>query len=373
MQSSCDVAIIGGGVIGLACAWRLAQGGAKAHLFERGTIGREASWAAAGMLAAQCEAAVHPPTHPSNPYAEPDTEHPAPDAFFDLCLQSRALYAGFAEELLEWTGIDIELCLAGARAGDWRKPGILYVSRESNDDAVRQFLVQRQYGQRVESSDFNGMPALWLPDEGQVDNRKLVTALKIACQKSGAILHENHETSPEELVGRYGATLLCAGCWSAPPSAEWPMVRPVAGEVLSARPEMRLDRVIYSRDVYLVPRRDGRVLIGATMTERGFDKSISPDAKTQLLKAASKLVRGAENWTIEEHWAGLRPASEDGLPILGKTSVPHLFVATGHFRNGILLTPITARLMADCVLNDTDTPEEFSMLRFDQGKLSSCA
>lgn len=368
MNSSCDVAIIGGGVIGLACAWRLAQAGAKVQLFERGEIGREASWAAAGMLAAQCEAAVHPPVqHPE--YSDDSSE---PSAFFDLCLQSRALYVDFAAELLDATGIDIELCIVDAQVKDWREPGILYVAQESDDGVINQFLAQRQHGQRVEYSAPGAKRALWLPDEGQVENRRLVGALKTACEKSGVILHEHRAMRPQDLVDKCASTLLCAGSWSTPVAAEAPIVRPVAGEVLAARPSQRLDKIIYSRDVYLVPRRDGRVLIGATMAERGFDKSISADGKTQLLRAASALIPGAESWAIEEHWAGLRPASSDGLPILGKTATPDLFIATGHFRNGILLTPITGQLMADCILNDVNPAEEFSLLRFDQGKVTSC-
>ena len=170
-----DVGVIGGGVIGLACAWRLAQRGARVALFERGEIGREASWAAAGMLAAQCEAAHHPP-------AESGTrEHSSRAAMFDLCLQSRALYSAFADELFDATQTDIELSLRNHARGDWRTPGILYVQTKADDNAPRVLAAQKNVEQ---TPDFNGFRALHLPEEGQVENRLLTQALQRACEYS---------------------------------------------------------------------------------------------------------------------------------------------------------------------------------------------
>ena len=176
----------------------------------------------------------------------------------------------------------------------------------------------------------------------------------------------------EELAKKSIIKLLSSGAWSTLRALGIPAVRPVAGEMLSARPKQRLEKVIYSRDVYLVPRRDGRVLIGATMSEHGFNKSISHGAKIQLLESASQLLPEVRDWNIEDHWTGLRPATPDGLPILGRTSIKNLFVATGHFRNGILLAPITAQLMTDCILNDVEPPLEFSPMRFAEGVLAPC-
>jgi glycine oxidase len=365
MKFSYDVAVIGGGVIGLACAWRLAQRGARIKLFERGAIGREASHAAAGMLAAQCEAAVHPPSS--------QREYSGREAFFNLCLQSRALYAGFAAELLEVSGCDIELSLKGAPTTDWRAPGILYVSNGNDDETLQHFEAQHTRGLSREYSRHGDARAVWLGDEGQVDNRKLVAALKNACEKTGVTLHENSPLNLEDAQQIGEKVLICGGAWSSQIAPEFPLsVRPVAGEVLSARPLQKLDRVLYSRDVYLVPRRDGRVLIGATMEERGFDKSISNSARQMLLEAADALVSGAKDWIIEEHWAGLRPASADGLPILGKTNLENVFVATGHFRNGILLTPITSQIIADCMTKSAAAPAAFSIERLTTGVLQEC-
>jgi glycine oxidase ThiO len=365
-KSTCDVAVIGGGVIGLACAWRLAPSGARVQLFERGEIGREASHAAAGMLAAQCEAAVHPPVTRA--------EYCDRSPFFDLCLQSRALYPSFASELLEASGVDVELSLLNAPTSDWREPGILFVGEE-NDRAFAEFEKQRASGLRAEAAqNFHSRRALWLPDEGQVENRKLVAALKLACERAGVSLHEYSDVSFEELKGQSETVLLCGGAWStliARTSLPALEVRPVAGEVLSLRPEQAFERVVYSRDVYLVPRRDGRVLVGATMIERGFQKTLTAPARDELLNAARELVPEVASWKLEDHWSGLRPATPDGLPILGRTSVENVFVATGHFRNGILLTPITAQLMADCILENKVPPREFSIERFAAGVLAS--
>lgn len=365
-KSTYDVAVIGGGVIGLATAWRLAQAGAKVQLFERGKIGQEASHAAAGMLAAQCEAAVHPPTLKA--------EYASRRAFFGLCLQSRALYPAFAAELLEATGIDVELSLKGAPTSDWREPGILFVGEE-HDDAFREFATQSAHGLRVEAApNFNGRRALFLPEEGQVENRRLLAALRAACSNAGVVLIENQEVRLEETRATHSITVLCGGAWSTDvanetlPEIE---VRPVAGEVLAARPDKPFKQIVYSRDVYLVPRRDGRVLIGATMTERGFDKIPTAEAKSELWQAARTLVPEVASWKLEDHWSGLRPATPDGLPILGTTPIENLFVATGHFRNGILLTPITAQLMADCMLKGVEAPGDFSIERLAKGVLAA--
>lgn len=363
VKSVCDVAVIGGGVIGLACAWRLAQEGAQVHLFERTQIGSEASHAAAGMLAAQCEAAVHPP--------ENESDHSSRERFFRFCLQSRALYASFAAELYEASGIDIELSIQNSPFSDWRQPGILYIPNRKDDcienpqSAVHHLLKQREKGLRVEHTLFNDQAALWLPEEGQVDNRKLVKALQRACIRAGVILHENSPIPLESAQKIAPKVLLCGGAWSSLIAPQFAFgVHPVAGEVLSLRSLEKVDTVLYSRDVYLVPRRDGRVLVGATMAERGFNKSVSKQAKTTLLKAASQLLPSVQNWPVEEHWAGLRPASADGLPILGKSALENVFVATGHFRNGVLLTPLTAQTLSDCILKGSEVPQEFSALRF---------
>lgn len=388
-----DVGVIGGGVIGLACAWRMAQAGARVAVFERGQVGREASWAAAGMLAAQCEMAHHPPD-------EGNTTARA--AMFDLCLQSRALYLSFADELFDATGIDVELSLRGHSRGDWRTPGILYISTRGDDltgeslqQQDRQGLnVQRKLAGTLGTTRFGEQGrlrdnyAFWLPDEGQVENRKLTEALRAGAVRAGVVIRQSlpvrrvvvERNRVTQLLTTHGAAtcdkvLLCAGAWSNRiqnlPQECVPPVRPVAGQLVCLEPTKQIKRmgaplayVTYGSDVYLVPRRDSRLVVGATMEEIGFKKRVTVQGVTRLLTAACALMPELEQYGIAEQWAGLRPATPDGLPILGKTSLDNLFVATGHFRNGILLTPITAQLIADCVLNGIEPPPDFSIGRF---------
>lgn len=377
-----DVGVIGGGVIGLACAWRLAQAGAQVAVFERGQVGREASWAAAGMLAAQCEIAHYPP-------ATDAAEHTSQEAMFDLCLQSRALYPAFADELMAATGLDIELSLKAHARGDWRVPGILYcqdapgLSQYPSDPHAANVPAR----EALCTPALGTMPpgAVWLADEGQVENRKLVTALRAAAVQSGAQLYpcspvKNLRLQSGRVMGfstsqhevECARVLLCAGAWSGGiaglPEPCRPPVKPVAGQMIALQVgQGNLRCIVYSREIYLVPRRDGRVLVGATMEDRRFHKQVTVAGVTGLLAAAKTLLPGLANCPITAQWAGLRPGTPDGLPILGRTALENLYVATGHFRNGILLTPITAQLMADCILAGQDAPTSFSIERFQHG------
>lgn len=357
--------------MGLACAWRLAQAGARVAVFERGAVGREASWAAGGMLAAQCEAAHHPPSGGDLAMHE---------AMFSLCLQSRALYPQFLAELLAASGREVEFSLNQAQIGDSRTPGILYVCRNEDDPAPAAFAAQKASGHGVEARLFNALPAFWLPQEGQVENRQLVPALKAAAENAGVSLFEHepilayeadgesHSLRSANRVALCENVLLCAGSWSAQienwPRQATPPVAPVKGEVIAVRMTEPPPHVIYSANSYIIPRRDGRVLIGATMELAGFDKQTHPANAQELLRQAAQLWMHWAGTSIQEHWAGLRPGTPDGLPILGKTPIPGLFVASGHFRNGILLTPITAQLLTCCILNGGDVDHHFGIHRF---------
>ncbi len=386
-----DVGIIGGGVIGLSCAWRLAQSGARVALFERGEIGREASWAAAGMLAAQCEAAHHPPSENGT------IEYSKRAAMFDLCLQSRAMYADFADELLDATGVDIELSLKGQKR-NWHMPGILYVATRE-DAAIQAFEKQKQDGFNVEkiapqlshftfgdlSQNAATFGLMWLPDEGQVDNRKLVEALHKAALGAGVTIFEGDEITSVGASDMDGGVvnlrtlsamhqcvkaILCAGAWSGhtivPMAQSLRPVVPIGGQMLCVRHSLHY--IIYSSDVYLVPKSKNRLLIGATVEKADFRKHSRKNATfsglSQLMHAACDLIPELADAPILETWAGLRPGTSDGLPILGSTPIKNLYVATGHYRNGILLAPITAKLMTDCILNGVEPPREFSIERF---------
>lgn len=368
-----DVAIIGGGAIGLSCAWQLAQRGARVTLFERAQSGREASFAAGGMLAPACESAVHPWG------CAPESRA----AMRRLCFASRDAYPDFETQLRQETGLDIELCLKSAVHGDWREPGILFVSPEASsgagseaEDARLSALLAFGCGAQWEGRD-----AVWLPEEGQVESRKLIDALRVAALQCGAEIRENCTIrrvviEKGQVVGvaddkteyRAGKVLLCAGAWSGKISGLPPeitnSVRPVAGEIVQLRGDKRIKQVIYSHDCYLVPRRDGRLLIGATVEEIGFNKRVTAGGVAKLLTAACALAPTLRDAPLESHWAGLRPTTPDALPLLGETSLPNLFVATGHGRNGVLLTPSTSRLMAGALLEGESIDGAFSAARF---------
>ncbi len=351
------IAIVGGGAIGLSCAWRLAQQGARVAVFERGAIGGEASFAAGGMLAPGPEAAIHP-------FAGTREMR---DSMFELCVQSRDLYPAFAAELLELTGVDVELCQIGSPTCDWREPGILMVPDEEIGDS--------------NSVLWNGREAVWFERDGQVEPRHLTRALRLACEMSGVEIHENTpiqriEIENERAVAARTADarveiehlVLSAGAWSGQnfglPDAATPPVRPVAGQMLQLRGGHTLRHIVYGAHCYIIPRRDGRLLVGATVEEIGFEKRVTPENTAHLLEAARALAPVVAEMPLETSWAGLRPVSLDGLPVLGRGPIENLIYATGHGRNGILLAPRTAEIIAGTVTRDDAVPETFEMGRF---------
>jgi glycine oxidase len=360
-----DVAVIGGGSIGLVCAWRLAQGGARVVLFDRAQTGQEASFAAGGMLAPACETIVHPSA--DAPIGQ--------RAMFDLCCASRDAYPAFAAELLRETGDDIELCLENSPTADWRTPGILFVAKTASDPRLGELLPHGA------AQNWRDSPAIWLSSDGQVDTRKLASALREAATRSGVEIRENMTVSTLKIeygrvigVGdgqqtvRANQVLLCAGAWSGQISGVPPeigaAVRPLAGQMVQLRGERRVAHVVYSDGCYLVPRRDGRLLLGATTEEVGFRKQVTAGGVAKLIHAACELVPELADAPLEGHWAGLRPVSIDGLPILGATSIAGLFVAAGHGRNGVLLAPSTGQLLSGLMLENREIAADFSPARF---------
>jgi glycine oxidase len=364
----CEVAVIGGGVIGLSCAWRLAQKGIKVLLLERGELAREASWTAGGMIAPGCET-----IHTSDENA----------AMSLLCQQSRDLYADFAAELYDLTGIDAELSLAESTFSDWRTPGILLLGEK---DHTLSWSSKNEYFDLSSlpflSPQTYGLPALWLPDEGQVDNRKLTLALAQAARQSGVQIWEdapvhrivcdhNKISYIESAAGKVHAekVLLCAGAWSGQieglPKSCIPPVRPVAGQMLALRPAGGIDRVIYAKpDIYLIPRRDGRLVLGSSVEELGFIKHTTAEHAQRKFREACSIVPALRDSEIVEHWCGFRPAAPDELPIMGQSEMENLYIATGHHRNGILLAPVTAELMIKNIVSGAAIDSTFSPLRF---------
>jgi len=371
-SSKGKTAIIGGGVIGLAIGWRLAAAGQRVEVFERGAAGQGASWAAAGMLAAGSEV------------------EPGEQALFPLLRHSQSLWPAFAAELADASGIDVEL----------RTEGTISVALTQDDlgrlrqtHALQQQLgVESQWLTRAEALDREPylnprMPgALLVKGDHQVENRILVAALKTAFARAGGVLHEKMgdvtvRTARGRAVGvaangiEYPAdtVIAAAGAWTPDiaglPGADCPPVRPVKGQMLALQMDPAapiLTHVLWTPKAYLVPRRDGRLLVGATTEERGFDTAITAGGMLSLLESAWRALPGVEELPLIESWVGFRPGSRDDAPILGPTGTGGLILATGHHRNGILLTPATADAIARLVLTGQIDPAiaGFGLSRF---------
>lgn len=341
--------IIGGGVIGLSIARALHNRGARRiTIIERGTCGREASWAAAGMLA-------------------PNAETEAIDDFYRLCSASNALYPQFAAELLEETGIDIELRQTGTLELAFDPAGAEHLAGKYERQTASNIDVERLSGENVlrlePAVSEDVILGLHYPKDGHVENRKLVTALIAYARKNGIEIIENSEVRIENGQFRIAGPdlssrdpeviILAAGAWSSfiKPALS---VKPIRGQVLEFDGGKGvLSRVIYGAGAYLVPRADGRILVGATSEDVGFVKEVTESGVRDLADAAVRTVPAIADLKMNDAWSGFRPFAPDGLPVIGE--MDGMFVATGHYRNGILLAPVTAELVADKIINGTDS------------------
>jgi thiazole synthase len=356
MNATSKIIIIGGGVIGLSIAVELKRRhrATQITLLSR-NFGEAASHAAAGMLAPLAEAIPNP-------------------AMLDLCLQSRWLYPEWTSKLEELTGKDPGYNPCGIIAPIYRQP-----QSQRKEGVAAQWLDRSvlDYYQTGLAQDIIG--AWWYPEDAQVDNRQLMPALLQAAQYLGVELKEG--IAVEAIQERQGKIdclwtslgelrgdlyVLATGSWS---NQLLPIpVRPVKGQMLSLRmpSPSTLQRVIFGENTYLVPRRNGRLIIGATVEEVGWTPQNTPKGVNTLLTGAIKLVPELENWSIEEFWSGFRPGTPDELPILGTSPYPNLVLATGHYRNGILLAPVTASLIADLILDNHIHPllAHFNWQRF---------
>ena len=367
-----DVAVIGGGAIGLSIAWRIATTGLAVTVCDPDP-GRGASWAAAGMLAPVSE--VH--------YGE--------EALLALNLDSARRWPSFAATLEAASGADVGL----------RTEGTLIVAHDDDDlraiDELARF--QGELGlavERLRARDCRALEPLLHPrvrggllvsDDHQVDNRRLVAALLVAAERAGVTLRREPVVDVDIPDGRAtavrlengdrlaaGAIVVAAGCWSSTlrlPPAVVPPVRPVKGQIVRLRSDPGwLGRPVrglaHGSSVYLVPRAGGEVVVGATVEELGFDTRVTAGAAYELLRTAVDVVPGVAELELVETTAGLRPGTPDNAPVLGPTAVEGLILATGHFRNGVLLTPVTAdsicSLVADGVLPAVARP--FTLDRF---------
>jgi glycine oxidase len=361
---SWDAIIIGGGIIGVSLALSLRKEGLRVLIVERGEPGREASHAAAGMLVGS------------------GAEIPA--ALRDLAKESARMYPEFVHEIEDESGMKIDL----------REQGTILVSRESEfPDGVEALSAEKLKAlepavaiQGIRQGGA-GRPSLHIKDEYRaayvnersVDPRTLIAAAVKAAKhrdvdiSSGSevreVVAENGRAAgvkTEKTFYASGIVVNCAGAWAGQIAPYRFPVRPVKGQMLAVTGGPPLKHVIRGDEVYLVPRSDGKIVIGSTLEDAGFNKQLDVDTVENLLNAAIDLVPELARARQHEAWAGLRPGTPDGLPILGKTATPGYFIASGHYRDGILLAPVTAKVMADLVLGKSFNREisSFAPFRF---------
>jgi glycine oxidase len=365
-KRSFDSIVVGGGLIGLACAWRAALRGAEVVVVDRSGPPAGATRVAAGMLAPVGELT----------FGEPE--------LLQMTLAAAELYPDFVAELERRSGVQT----------GYSRRGALHVALDPDEAAAlrRVHELQRSLGLEAEwlpprrcrrlepglTPSFNG--GVHAPAEAAVDPRALTTALLAALEAEGVEVRggtvvEASLIEEERLVGvrtddgeelRAPAVVLAGGAWSGqadwlPPHAR-PPVRPVKGQILELRARDGVapcERIVASERVYMVPRPDGRLIVGATVEEQGFDTSVTAGGVLELLREAYRLLPDAAEMELVEAMAGLRPGTPDNLPLIGPGAIEGLILATGHYRNGILLAPWTADALAT-LLSQGELPDRFA-------------
>jgi glycine oxidase len=377
--SAYDVIIVGGGLIGGSIAFELASEKLRIVVLDRQEPGREASWAAAGMLA-------------------PSPDSPESSALVPLGKESLRLYPEFVAAIER----------ASSKSPEFTRNGTFEVFRGPQAVTRRDAMVTefRQLGLAAEAMSPDDTrkhePSLapharavaWLRDEATVDPRLLVEAVLAAATQRGAEIRANRGVDAliyegkacvgvfvggQKLAAKHvivAAGSFCSTIADATHEAheqlrQYAPVHPVRGQMLALRsPTVQLKKVLRSEYGYLVPRRDGRIIAGSTLENAGFVKQVTPQGVRQILDAALELAPALVDAKIVEDWSGLRPGTPDQLPIIGPTDIPGLWLATGHYRNGILLAPATAKIMRDWIVTGKSNfnAESFSPLRFTSAK-----
>lgn len=350
-----DYVIVGAGVIGLLSARELALGGARVLVLERGEAGRESSWAGGGILS------------PLRPWQQPD-------AVTRLVQWGQTTYPHLVQDLLEETGVDAQ----------WRRCGLLMLDEDQHETVAAGAwarlnhvpmdpLRPHEVAEKVGGLGLDDPEGLWWPEVAQLRNPRLVQALKESIRHKGVTLREGEqvhglirekdhivgvETSRERISA--GTTIVATGAWTRELLGDLDLslqVEPVRGQILLYRADKPLfSPVIGHGDHYLIPRNDGHILVGSTVEHAGFDKSTTDAGRRALEAAARQIMPALADYPVVQHWAGLRPGSPHGIPVIGPhPTVRGLYLNTGHFRNGLSLAPGSARLLVDLIFDAAAT------------------
>ena len=366
-----DVAVVGAGVIGLSIAWRLASRGLSAAVFDRGEAGGGTSLAATGMLAAAAE------------------HEPGGEQLLALAMESQRLWPEFRSTIEAESNLSI----------DYRSEGTLIVALGRDEIERLRFRHEHQRRAGLDTSWLSGTDVrrlepglrpsiaagIFCGGDHQVDPRLLIPALIRALRARSGLLFQNCQVAAlETTCGRISGlataagfcraqtVVVAGGVWSAdgflPYAIDIP-VRPLKGQALALRTTRAtgsLSHVIWTEQIHLGPKSDGRLIVGATMEDAGFNPAITAGGVLSLLEGVHRALPSSEEMEIEAIWSGFRPTTEDDAPILGITDVPGLLVAAGHHRNGILLAPVTAVAIEELVTSGamTGASRLFGLARF---------
>ena len=368
------VIVIGAGIIGLSISYYLKKSNFNVVVLEKGKAGNEASFASAGMLAAQSEFDYY-------------------EKFMDFCIKSRDMYPDFCRDIEQDSKIGVE----------YKKSGMIRpaLNEEHEKHFKDNYEWQKKQGFEIEFLDGselrklepklskNIISGLYTKDDGQVNNRKLMDALIIANKKNNVKVIENIEVKDYLIKnnkingvvtnnGNIEADFVvnAAGSWSSlisPNLIPNFKVKPIRGQIVSLHSNKKiLGKVIFAsvlgKGGYIVPRNDGTVILGSTVEDVGFEKRVTEEGIGSILKNCFDIIPGFKNLKIKEKYSGFRPLASDNLPIIGKTNVEGLILATAHYRNGVLLAPITAKAITELIVNDNIIPEikDFGVERFEQ-------
>ena len=351
-----DITVVGGGIIGLACAIELRSSGATVRIFERGELGAEATSAAAGMLAPRLEA------------------QPGDTTMYTLGIDSLARYGDWVAGIEERAGIRVGYRVDGGLQVAWQADDLDRTWAESTwqreSGAPIERLTQAELRDRFPAIAEGAAGAIHYTDQAQVEPRRLTRALVAAAREAGieitahcgvhriAVRHDRASGVVTENGTHHTSDLVvvCGGAWSAllrgvglVPSA----IEPVRGQMLSLDAgDAPFEPFVWSDGCYIVPRRDGRIVVGSTTERVGFDRSVTAEGIEGLLAGVRRAVPSLGKARLTDTWAGLRPGSQDGLPLIGPLELDGLYLASGHYRNGILLAPLTAAIVAAQVRSD---------------------